>query len=171
MFKNISPNEAKRMIDEENAVIIDIRDPDEYAREHIEGARLMPLSVFTLLPPAPDRERPAIFHCRTGTRAKGSAETLEKHGFSATYLMEGGFMGWKKAGLPVVSKEVPIPIPRQLQIVSGGLITILSLLNFFMPFFNWLILFVGANLFFAGYSGICFMAKILKYMPWNKKKP
>ena len=169
MIKNVSPHEAKRMVDEENAVIIDIREPDEFMREHIGGARLMPLSVFTLLPPAPDRERTAIFHCQSGARAQGSAETLEKHGFAASYLLEGGLKGWEKAGLPVVSKKMPMPLPRQLQILAGGLVTIFSALTFCMPAFNWLSLFVGVNLFIAGYTGFCLSAKILMHMPWNKK--
>jgi len=170
MIKNISPQEAKRLIEKENAVLVDIREPEEFAGDHIEGARLMPLSVFTLLSPEPDRERPAVFHCRSGMRAQGSAEVLEKHGFAATYLMDGGIVGWKKAGFPVVSKKVPIPLPRQLQIVAGSMIIIFSIFNFFVSGFNWLLLLVGANLLFAGSTGICFMANILLSMPWNKKK-
>ena len=169
MIKNISPQEAKRLIEEENAILVDIREPEEFAREHIKGARLMPLSVFPLLPPAPDRERPVVFHCQSGARAQGSAELLERHGFAAAYLLEGGIMGWKAAGLPVVNKKLPIPLPRQLQIAAGSMITIFSICSFFVPAINWLTLFIGANLIFAGSTGICFTAKLLMRMPWNKK--
>ena len=48
MSNTISPIEAKRLIEEKGALLVDIREPDEFARERIEGARLMPLSVFTL---------------------------------------------------------------------------------------------------------------------------
>ena len=108
MLKSITPQEAMRLIDKEDALLIDVREADEFAREHIEGARLMPLSVFTLLPPAPDRERSAIFYCRSGTRVRGSEEVLANHGFAASYQMEGGILGWKKAELPTISRKVPI---------------------------------------------------------------
>jgi len=170
MIKNISPQEAKRLVEEENALLIDIREPDEFAHEHIDGVRLMPLSVFTLLAPAPDRERSAIFHCQSGNRTQGSTEILEAHGFADNYMLEGGLTGWKEAGFNIVAKKAPIPLPRQIQIVAGSMIIIFSLLNFFIPAFNWLTLLVGANLVFAGSTGICFAAKILMSMPWNKKK-
>jgi len=168
MISTISPIEVKRLIEEKGALLVDIRESDEYAREHIEGARLMPLSVFTHLPPATDRERPVVFHCQSGMRSQGNAATLEKYGSSTTYLMEGGLMAWEKAGLPVIRQAVPIPLSRQLQITAGVIITILSVLSFFMPILTWLTLFVGVNLVFAGYTGICFMAKLLQLMPWNR---
>ena len=171
MIQSISPLEAKRLFDEEGARLIDIREPEEYAHEHIEGAHLMPLSVFTLLPPASDRERTAIFYCRSGTRTRGSAEILEIHGFADTYYIEGGLMGWEKAGLPIVRRKTPMPMSRQILMAAGTIIFILSLCAFFMPVFTWLTLFVGANLLFAGYSGICLMANLLIHMPWNKATP
>ena len=167
MVKSISPQEAKRLAEEENAVIIDIREPDEYAGEHIGGARLMPLSVFTLLPASPDKSRTAVFHCQSGARASASAGALEAHGFAETYLMDGGIAGWQKAGLPVVTQKVPIPLPRQLQIVAGSFVAAFSLLSFFMPAFTWLTLLIGLNLLFAGATGICFVASIITRMPWN----
>ena len=170
MAHNISPVEAKRLIDEEGALLVDIREPNEFAREHIKGARLMPLTVFSLLAPAPDRGRLAIFHCQSGNRSHSSAAILEKHGFAKTYLMDGGIIAWEKAGLPVSRQAVPIPLPRQLQIVAGSMIIIFSSLNFFMPVFNWLTLLIGANLLFAGSTGLCFMANLLMRMPWNRKE-
>jgi len=168
MIKSMSPQEARRLIDVQGALLVDIRESEEYAHEYIEGARLMPLSVFTLLPPAGDRERTAIFYCRSGTRTRGSAATLENHGFAAAYYIEGGLIGWKKAGLPTVSRKVPLPMSRQTMMAAGVVVFVLSLLALCMPVFTWLTLLVGANLIFAGYSGICLMAKLLIRMPWNR---
>ena len=172
MIHIISPNEAKRLIDEENAVLVDVREPEEFAREYIEGARLEPLSVMPLLAPDPDRERPAIFHCYSGLRTKENMATLEGRAFAAMYLIEGGLAGWEKAGLPVIRQatSAPMPMPRQIQMVAGSMVFLFSLLSFFMPGFTWLTLFVGAGLIFAGYSGICMMANLLMRMPWNQKK-
>ena len=170
MARSISPAEAKRLVDEENALLVDIREPEEFAREQIADARLAPLSVWPFLAPDPDRDRPAVFYCHSGKRATDNATALEGRGFAATYLIEGGLEGWEKAGLPVIRRSAPLPMPRQIQMAAGGMVFIFSLLSFFMPFFTWLTLFVGAGLIFAGYSGICLMARLLIRMPWNRKK-
>ena len=170
MIRSISPAEAKRLMEEENALLVDIREPEEFAREHIEGARLAPLSVLPVLAPDPDRERPAVFYCHSGRRAKDNVATLEGRGFAATHLVEGGLEGWEKAGLPVIRRAVPLPMPRQIQMAAGSLVFVFSLLSFCMPAFAWLTLFVGAGLVFAGYTGICLMVKLLARMPWNRPK-
>ena len=170
MTSTISPIEAKRLIDEEGALLVDIREPVEFACEHIDGARLMPLSVFALLPPETDPERVTVFYCQSSGRTKKSSEIFEKQGFVKAYHIEGGLNAWKQAGLPIKSHNAPIPLARQLQIVAGLVITIFSLLNFFIPFFTWLTLFIGLNLLFAGSTGLCFMENILLNMPWNRKK-
>jgi len=171
MVRSISPAEAKRLVDEENALLVDIREPEEFAREQIAGARLEPLSVLPFLSPDSDRERPAIFYCHSGRRANDNIAALEGRGFSATYLVDGGIDGWEKAGLPVIRRVVPLPMSRQIQMVAGSMVFVFSLLSFSLPTFTWLTLFVGAGLVFAGYSGICLMAKLLARMPWNKQKP
>jgi len=102
MIRAVSPIEAKRLIDEENALLIDIREPDEFADTHIEGARLEPLSVLRSLAPDSDRQRTVIFHCRSGGRTSTNADALEARGFAATCVMEGGIVAWEKAGLPVI---------------------------------------------------------------------
>jgi len=170
MPRSISPQEAKRLVDEENALLVDIREPEEFARVHIKGARLSPLSVLTLLAPDPDKDRTAIFHCHSGRRAGDNVAALEDRGFASMHLMEGGIQGWENAGLPVVRQTLPLPMPRQIQMGAGGLVFIFSALSFFVPVFTWLTLFVGAGLMFAGYSGVCLMANVLALMPWNKKK-
>ena len=169
MSRSISPAEAKRLVNEENALLVDIRESEEFAGICIEGARLEPLSVLPFLAPAPDKERPAIFYCHSGRRTKDNAEALKRRGFATTYIVEGGLEGWEKAGLPVVRRAVPLPMPRQIQVMAGCLVLIFSLLSFGMPLFTWLTLFVGAGLIFAGYTGICLMAGLLAYMPWNKQ--
>jgi rhodanese-related sulfurtransferase len=168
MIRNISPAEAKRLVEEEKALLVDIREPEEYAGVHIAGARLAPLSVLSLLPPDPDRERPAVFYCHSGRRTGDNAPALEGRAFAAAYCIEGGLSGWQNAGLPVIRRNVPLPMARQIQMVAGALVCIFSLLSFSMPACTWLTLFVGAGLMFAGYSGICLMAKLLARVPWNR---
>lgn len=169
-MKGISPVEAKRLLDEENALLVDIREPAEFAAAHIEGARLEPMSVLPSLPPAPDKERTVIFHCRSGGRTKAQAQALEGRGFATAYYMEGGLMAWEAAGLPVVKQSGSLPMPRQIQIIAGTLVLTFTALSFTLPVFKWFALFVGAGLLFGGASGFCFMEKVLARMPWNNKK-
>jgi len=171
MVQTVSPAEAKRLLDEENAELIDIRNVEEFACEHLAGAHLKPLQVLPLLPPAPDKARSVIFYCRTGHRTGDHKDLLERLGHTATYIIDGGLDGWKKAGLPTLQHAAPLPMPRQIQMAAGALVFTFSLLSFFMPGFTWLTLFIGAGLMFAGYTGICLMAKLLARMPWNTIKP
>lgn len=60
------------------------------------------------------------------------------------YVVEGGIQGWKQAGLPTVEdRSQPLPLMRQVH--------------------------VGAGLLFAGVTGFCGMARLLKVMPWNRR--
>lgn len=165
----ISPQQAKNLMETQNALLVDIREPDEYAREYIEGSRLTPLSVLPNLPPDPDTARPAIFFCQSGRRSKNNQYLLESRGFTETYLMEGGVNAWKQANLPVVSTKLPPAIPRQIQMVAGVLILLTLLLGLLHPAFLWLTAFIGAGLFLAGLTGVCLMARVLARMPWNIK--
>ena len=165
----ISPQQAKTLIETQNALLVDIREPDEYAREYIEGSRLIPLSVLPSLPPDPDTARPAIFFCQSGRRSKSNQYLLESRGFMETYLMEGGVNAWKQANLPVVSTRLPPAMPRQIQMAAGVLILLTLSLSLLHPAFLWLTAFIGAGLFLAGLTGVCLMARVLTRMPWNIK--
>jgi rhodanese-related sulfurtransferase len=170
-FATISPREANRRLNEGSAILIDIREPNEYAREHISGARLVPLGAIDTHDF--DRDRAAakavIFHCQSGRRTAANAARLLAAGFKEAYALEGGLSGWRAAGLPAhIDRSQPIDLPRQVQIAAGSLvlggIVLAALLS---PWFALLSAFVGAGLVFAGATGSCAMARLLARMPWN----
>jgi rhodanese-related sulfurtransferase len=173
-FTAIKPNDAKRLLDQGQAVLIDIREPDEYAREHITGARHVPLA--SLDTHDFDRERragsAAIFQCQSGRRTEANAARLIGAGFKDTYVIEGGLNAWRAAGLPVhVDRKQPIAIQRQVQIAAGSLVLIgVVLAALVSPWFVLLSGFVGGGLVFAGASGSCAMAQLLMLMPWNRPR-
>lgn len=73
-IRSIDPQEAKRLVDG-GALLVDVREPDEHARERIEGAQLVPLSRLSA--PLERRDgQPVVFHCRSGSRTAAAAETL-----------------------------------------------------------------------------------------------
>ena len=164
----ISPARAQELV-AKGAVLVDIRDPDEYRREHIAGARPRPLST---LGSALDIEpgRTVIFQCRSGARTTAHADRLAAAAGAAAYRLDGGLDAWKKAGLAVVAdKRQPIELMRQVQIVAGSLVLVGAALGTFVhPAFYGLSAFVGAGLVFAGATGTCAMARILRRMPWNR---
>ena len=97
---SIGPHQARRLMDE-GAVLLDIREADEYARERIPGGRHLALSRLDDAELATDHGRAVIFHCRSGARTRSNADALAtKVGDSCdAYMLEGGLDGWRKAGL------------------------------------------------------------------------
>lgn len=168
----ISPIEAERRIAEGSAVLVDIREPMEHAREAIPGARSVPLSRFdpsklsTQLGSVPS----VIFHCQTGKRTVDNESRLASCPLPELYVLEGGLNAWKNAGLSTeIDRSRPIEIHRQVQIAAGSLVLLGLLLALLVsPWFALLSAFVGAGLTFAGVSGWCGMATLLGAMPWNK---
>jgi rhodanese-related sulfurtransferase len=167
-IRSIDPREAKRLIDD-GALLVDVREPDEHARERIYGARLVPLSRFPATLVRQDGP-PVIFHCRSGSRTAAAVEQLAAATGADGYMLGGGIAAWKAAGLPVLrDHRKPIEMMRQVQIVAGSLVLIgVGLGATVDPKFYALSGFVGAGLVFAGATGTCGMARLLALAPWNK---
>jgi len=169
-LKTISPAHAAELM-REGAVLVDIREADEHAREHIPGARHHALSRIDNNTPVRAGDDVLVFHCRSGARTRGNAARLAAAAPACeTYILEGGIDAWKQAGLPVkLDRSRPIDIMRQVQIAAGSLILLGAALGFLLtPVFYGLSAFVGAGLLFAGTTGFCGMARLLALMPWNR---
>lgn len=166
--RRVDPREASRLVNE-GALLVDVREPDEHAREHIPGARLVPVSRLS----APlDRRggQHVIFHCRSGSRTAAAADRLAMAAGGDAHVLSGGLDGWKAAGLPVrKDRGRPIEMMRQVQIGAGSLVLLgVGLGALLHPGFDILPGLVGAGLVFAGATGTCGMARILAFAPWNR---
>ncbi|MDI3307858.1 MAG: rhodanese family protein [Acetobacteraceae bacterium] len=171
MLKAITPAEAARLLREQGATLVDVREPDEHARERIPGARNLPLSKLEEAELAVQQGKPVVFHCRSGARTQGNAARLAaKAGPCEAYVVEGGLEAWKKAGLPVAEdRRQPLELMRQVQITAGSMVVLGVLLGALVsPWFYGLSAFVGAGLVFAGATGTCGLARLLRLMPWNR---
>jgi len=104
-IKSIDPVSLKKRLDEGKAILIDVREAHEHAREHIEGSRLAPLSRFHNEDFAAHREQTAVFYCHSGGRTSSNARLLASKGFREAYHLSGGIMAWKAAGLPTRTKQ------------------------------------------------------------------
>jgi rhodanese-related sulfurtransferase len=172
MLNTITPEEAARLLREGGATLIDVREADEHARERIPGARSMPLSRLEEAELAVHQGKPVLFHCRSGARTAGNADRLAaKAGLCEAYVVEGGLDAWKRAGLPVAEdRRQPLELMRQVQIAAGSMVVLGVLLGAFVtPGFYLLSGFVGAGLVFAGVTGTCGLARVLRIMPWNRR--
>jgi rhodanese-related sulfurtransferase len=170
-LSTIRPAEARLLL-EQGATLVDIREADEHAREKIIGAHHLPLSKLDEADLALHEGKPVIFHCKSGARTVGNASRLAQKvgGACEAFVIEGGLDAWKKAGLPVVAdRRHPIELQRQVQIGAGSLAFFGTMLGLFAsPWFFAVPAFVGAGLMVAGVTGFCGMARILMRAPWNK---
>jgi rhodanese-related sulfurtransferase len=83
-----------------DTVLVDVREPAEYAREHIVGAQLM--SLAALDPAQLPRDKRIVLCCASGNRSQTAARRL---GLSGLAHLEGGLFAWKAYGFPTVKKQ------------------------------------------------------------------
>ena len=104
--KIISPMEATRLQNDEDAVFVDIREDAEYKVGHIMGNLHLPMSNFQkrIVELDKHKDKPVIVYCTSGGRSAGAAGKLRKADFNSVYTLQGGAAAWEKAGLPLSSK-------------------------------------------------------------------
>ncbi len=102
-IETLDPTEVARLQEAGKVLLIDVREPAEFAAERIQGALLYPLSTFNagLLPP--DGTRRLVFHCAGGKRSLAAAEQRLAAGATRAAHMGGGLAAWKTAGLPLIA--------------------------------------------------------------------
>lgn len=169
MVKNISAKEAQKLVEESEAILVDVRPTDEFKQEHIDCAISVPSDVIAEKLPKLAKGKKIILQCNKGGRATRTCE-LEGDKFPDNEVinLEGGIQGWKDAGLPVIGDNAGgagISIFRQVQMIAGALILLFILLDLEI-----ISAIIGVALLFAGASGWCGLAMLLAKMPWNSKR-
>lgn len=168
----LNPKDVAERVKAGRAVLVDIREADEFARRRIAGSVSQPLSRIEQahLRIAPGQN--VIFTCRSGMRTHANCDRLAARVDGPAYLLAGGVDAWAAAGLPVEEdRRAPLELMRQVQIAAGALVLAGVLLGFAVhPGFFGLSAFVGAGLTFAGLTGFCGMARLLALAPWNRRR-
>lgn len=148
--------------------LVDVREPDENARERIATSQLRPTSRLTF--DNLDPSKPIVFHCLGGKRSLDAATRAAAHFGTQVYSLAGGINAWKSANLPTITGKGPrLSVLRQTQLVIGLVnLTATILAALVSPW--WLIItgFLGTGLTIAGATGFCGLANLLALMPWNK---
>jgi rhodanese-related sulfurtransferase len=174
-FQEATPAQLLQWLRSGEAVLIDVREPDEFAREHIAGATLLPLSRFDPAQ-AISKAKPGqriVMQCKSGRRSADACRLAAPLAASSlpVFTLAGGIEAWKKDNLPVElnTKISGISVMRQVQLVIGLCVLAGSSLAWFVdPRFVGIPAFFGAGLTFAGASGTCALATVIGWMPWNK---
>jgi rhodanese-related sulfurtransferase len=96
----LKPADVARMLADGRAVVVDVREPDEFRGGHVEGAVSLPLSRL-----GSDRldhgGKTTVFTCRTGRRTSAACDRLAAAVDGEAYVLDGGLDSWAAAGLPV----------------------------------------------------------------------
>jgi rhodanese-related sulfurtransferase len=104
-FLTITPAEfAERRRRGEEMLLVDVREPEEYELARVEGARLLPLSLFNEWATSLDREQETVFICHHGIRSAQVCAFLARQGFTKIYNLAGGIDRW--------SNEIDPSVPR-----------------------------------------------------------
>lgn len=169
-MKTITPTELKHRLDQQEVLLIDVREPAEYRSECIAGAVLIPLKDIAL-DKLPSTAKPIVIQCLSGKRSAEACHKLtqQNHDLDVCSLA-GGLSAWKQAGFATnKSGSNTLPLDRQTQLTAGFLAFIGTLAGTWVnPTFYLLPGFVGLGLMMAGITGWCGLAKLLAKMPWNQ---
>jgi rhodanese-related sulfurtransferase len=98
--QDLTPEEVARGLTEGRVLLVDVREPNEFAVERYPGAFFLPLSSFdpsTIPDPA---GRQVVFACRSGKRSVTASLAAQEQGYDYKAHLAGGLLAWKDAGLP-----------------------------------------------------------------------
>lgn len=100
---SLQPNDAVAKINREKAVVVDVRDAEEYVKGHITNAKNIPLAQLDERLPqvAKNKALPVILVCDKGSRAVRAEAQAKKLGYANAQALAGGMKAWRDAGMPV----------------------------------------------------------------------
>ena len=99
--EDVTPEELRRLLDEDAIDLIDVREPYEHEAGRIEGAIHVEIPHLTAAAAQLDQERPIVFYCRSGARSAMTTQAFRASGFPA-FNLTGGLLAWVAKGLPIV---------------------------------------------------------------------
>lgn len=107
----ISPNLAAELFAEQKAIIIDVRENEEWLEQHIDGTILIPLGELESRLPelAQYKDSTVIMQCRSGRRSAKAGSILLEAGFTKVYNLAGGILAWDEANLATVNGVMVMP--------------------------------------------------------------
>jgi thiosulfate sulfurtransferase len=99
-YRRIDVTRARELIEEGNAVVVDVRDVASYEAGHIPGSESLNDSNVQTFVQTADRSRPLIVCCYHGNMSQGAADYFSENGFADTYSLDGGYDAWQATAKP-----------------------------------------------------------------------
>ncbi len=101
----VLPEEVMHLFNhDQDILLLDVREESEFRKNHIGGAKLLPVGELEHRMDELPIEKTIILYCRSGTRSRNAAVFLVENGFGTVYDM-GGIISWIQKGYPVVSED------------------------------------------------------------------
>ena len=94
LYEDVNVEQAKKIIDNDEVVVIDVRTQEEFAEGHIPNAMLIPVDEIDNVMEEMDKDTSYLMVCRSGNRSAMASELLAKNGFQHIKNMEGGMNKW-----------------------------------------------------------------------------
>ncbi len=105
-FASLTPASAVQLMNNEDVVVLDVREPSETAGGKIARAIQIPSSSLAkrIGELEKHKQNTVLVYCKTGARAATACRELSKHGFEKVFSLKGGIMAWQEAHLPISKK-------------------------------------------------------------------
>ncbi|MDC0430216.1 rhodanese-like domain-containing protein [Candidatus Thioglobus sp.] len=100
-YEDIDVNAATSLMDDDNLIILDVREKKERKNGYIDNDTHIPLSDVKAQLDKLNKDKNILVYCRSGSRAAHIAGLLTRHEYENVYNLKGGFQAWKKAKLPI----------------------------------------------------------------------
>ncbi len=105
-YRSLSPVEAVRVINQDDALVLDVREDNEVASGRIGGAKHIPLGSLKKRMGDIEKykDKPVVVYCRSGNRSASAAQQLTAAGFEDVVNLQGGIQSWQSANMPIKKK-------------------------------------------------------------------
>lgn len=100
--KAVTPQQLSDMVNRQDAIVLDVRDHNEFRQGHITGSVNIPVRELDKRMVELAKDKPVIVVCKLGQSANGASKQLKSSGFASVYKLGGGLAEWKAANLPLV---------------------------------------------------------------------
>ena len=113
-FERWTPEEVATALEAREIVLIDVRTPQEFGLERIEGALNFPMAYFDATALPPQQGRRLVLHCGSGLRSECMGKIAIEAGFDVIAHLEGGFQAWKDAKKPYIGTDFASGEPKRM---------------------------------------------------------
>jgi rhodanese-related sulfurtransferase len=159
-----------RWLAADEALVVDVREPAEFAGGHIPGSLSVPMAKIGDIDLGALGSRKLVLVCASGRRSEMSCARIADRAPASVHSLTGGLAAWRAEGGGVEGTGLNVlPLDRQVLVGAGSVVlTGIGLGALVHPAFLALSAFAGAGLIIAGTTGFCGMALILARAPWNR---